>query len=135
MSGKPTRRAALTGALTGALTIAATAALTPARSFAVTSGTGAAPAVPPVNPAALRAAIAGLPDAEASGALVRVTGSAGSFSGVLQLAAGSRIGLDDSVQRHLPGLLPADHPAITVRRLPLRPAPARTAPAASAAPA
>lgn len=48
-------------------------------------------ALPPLDPAALRAAIAGLPDAEASGALVRVRGSAGEWegtSGVADLRSG-----------------------------------------------
>jgi D-alanyl-D-alanine carboxypeptidase len=42
----------------------------------------AATSLPPPNDAALRAAISGLPNREASGALVRITGSAGSWSGV-----------------------------------------------------
>ncbi|SCG19374.1 D-alanyl-D-alanine carboxypeptidase [Micromonospora echinofusca] len=36
---------------------------------------------------------------------------------VLQLVAEGRIGLADPVQRHLPGLLPADYPTVTVRQL------------------
>ncbi|MBM0256215.1 serine hydrolase [Micromonospora sp. 4G55] len=36
---------------------------------------------------------------------------------VLQLAAEGRIDLADPVQRHLPGLLPADYPTVTVRQL------------------
>ncbi|WP_229068466.1 serine hydrolase [Actinoplanes sp. DH11] len=36
---------------------------------------------------------------------------------VLQLAAERRLSLDDTVQRHLPGLLPADYPDVTVRQL------------------
>jgi D-alanyl-D-alanine carboxypeptidase len=43
---------------------------------------GAATPVPPPNDAALRAAISGLPSQEATGALVRITGSAGAWSGV-----------------------------------------------------
>ncbi|MBQ1070355.1 MULTISPECIES: serine hydrolase domain-containing protein [Micromonospora] len=35
----------------------------------------------------------------------------------LQLAAEGRLDLDDTVQRHLPGLLPADYPPVTVRQL------------------
>ncbi|MFI5934287.1 serine hydrolase domain-containing protein [Actinoplanes sp. NPDC051494] len=41
----------------------------------------APPPVPPLRPAALRAALAGLPDTEASAALVQVRGAAGSWSG------------------------------------------------------
>ncbi|MEU2664023.1 serine hydrolase domain-containing protein [Micromonospora sp. NPDC007220] len=36
---------------------------------------------------------------------------------VLQLVAEGRIDLADPVQRHLPGLLPADYPTVTVRQL------------------
>ncbi|MEU8044993.1 serine hydrolase domain-containing protein [Micromonospora echinofusca] len=36
---------------------------------------------------------------------------------VLQLVAEGRIDLTDPVQRHLPGLLPADYPTVTVRQL------------------
>lgn len=43
---------------------------------------GAATPVPPPNDAALRAAISGLPNPETTGALVRITGSAGTWSGV-----------------------------------------------------
>ncbi|KJK53080.1 peptidase [Lentzea aerocolonigenes] len=43
---------------------------------------GAAPQLPPPNDAALRAAISGLPNQETTGALVRITGSAGAWSGV-----------------------------------------------------
>jgi D-alanyl-D-alanine carboxypeptidase len=39
------------------------------------------PALPPLSPAALASAIAGLPDGEASGALVQVRGAAGGWSG------------------------------------------------------
>src|SRR5688572_12256568 len=42
---------------------------------------GAATPMPPPNDAALRAAISGLPSQEATGALVRITGSAGAWSG------------------------------------------------------
>jgi D-alanyl-D-alanine carboxypeptidase len=41
----------------------------------------AAPVIPPPNDTALKAAIAGLPDQETTGALVRITGSAGEWSG------------------------------------------------------
>jgi len=97
----------------------------------------------------MRGAIAGLPDHETTGALVRITGSAGEWSGtsgvsdlrteapvrpdgyfrigsttkvytavmVLQLAQEHRIGLDQPVQRYLPGLLPADYPPVPVYTL------------------
>src|SRR5262245_4669399 len=38
--------------------------------------------LPPMNPASLAGAIAGLPDGEATGALVQVRGAAGAWSGV-----------------------------------------------------
>lgn len=41
----------------------------------------AAPVIPPPNDSALRAAISGLPNHETTGALVRITGSAGAWSG------------------------------------------------------
>lgn len=43
---------------------------------------GAATQVPPPNDTALRAAISGLPNRETTGALVRITGSAGAWSGI-----------------------------------------------------
>lgn len=46
----------------------------------------AATTVPPLNPQALAAAIAGLPDDEASGALVQVRGSAGEWTGTSGIA-------------------------------------------------
>src|SRR5687767_13873327 len=53
---------------------------------AVAVGVSAVPAaaasLPPPNDTALRAAISGLPDRETTGALVRITGSAGAWSGV-----------------------------------------------------
>ncbi|WP_433389107.1 serine hydrolase domain-containing protein [Micromonospora sp. KLBMP9576] len=102
-----------------------------------------------LDPGPLRQAIAGLPDADATSAQVRVTTLDGCWTGVtgvrdlrsqapvpqharfrvgsitkvftavlvLQLAAEGRLGLADPVQRHLPGLLPADYPPVTVRQL------------------
>lgn len=46
----------------------------------------AAPALPPLDPAKLAAAIAGLPNGEASGALVRIRGRAGAWSGTSGIA-------------------------------------------------
>jgi D-alanyl-D-alanine carboxypeptidase len=57
----------------------------------------AAAALPPPNDAALKAAIAGLPSPEVSGALVRITGSAGSWSGtsgVSDLGTGAPVNPD-----------------------------------------
>jgi D-alanyl-D-alanine carboxypeptidase len=111
--------------------------------------TAAASTLPPLDPALLRQAIAGLPNDAITGAQVTVSGSAGAWAGrngvadlktgasvpfdgryriasitkvftadlVLQLAAEHRLGLDQTVQRLLPGELPADYPPITVRQL------------------
>ncbi|MFH8984094.1 serine hydrolase domain-containing protein [Streptomyces varsoviensis] len=103
----------------------------------------------PPDAAALKAAIAGLPDADSTAALVRVGGGDGSWHGaagerdrrthaaavgderfrvgsvtktftaavVLQLVHEGRLSLDGTVQRYLPGLLPASYPDITVAQL------------------
>lgn len=67
-------------------TLLLTAAVTPAALAEPTSYSGsAAPSkntLPPMNPASLAGAIAGLPNAQATGALVQVRGSAGAWSGV-----------------------------------------------------
>ena len=47
----------------------------------------AAPALPALDPEKLSAAIARLPDAEASGALVRVCGRAGTWSGAAGISS------------------------------------------------
>lgn len=60
-----------------AIVAVATAA---AAAFAAMPAT-AATALPPPNDAALKAAIAGLPNRETTGALVRITGSAGDWAG------------------------------------------------------
>ncbi|GAA4410663.1 serine hydrolase domain-containing protein [Actinokineospora soli] len=55
------------------------------------------PSVPPLDPAAMRAAIAGLPDADHSGALVRVRGTAGCWdgaSGVADVRSGRAVPLN-----------------------------------------
>ncbi|MEW2505432.1 MULTISPECIES: serine hydrolase domain-containing protein [unclassified Amycolatopsis] len=63
-----------------------TAAVTPAALAEPTSYSGSAVpsknTLPPMNPASLAGAIAGLPNAQATGALVQVRGSAGAWSGV-----------------------------------------------------
>jgi len=104
-------------------------------------------AFPPLNPAALQAAIQTQPTDDAAGAIVRVgepgqlwqgattdsvTGRAippnahfhiGSISKVfettviLQLAAEHRIDLDQTVQHYMPGLLPCTFDPITIREL------------------
>ncbi|MFD7981877.1 serine hydrolase domain-containing protein [Kitasatospora indigofera] len=91
---------------------------------------------------ALARTIADLPDEGITGALVRAGGRGGRWSAaagdgvdpdgrfrigsiskvftatvVLQLAAERRLALDAPVQRYLPGLLPADLPAVTVGQL------------------
>ncbi|MFI1203898.1 serine hydrolase domain-containing protein [Streptomyces sp. NPDC020883] len=105
--------------------------------------------LPPLDTEALRAAIGDLAHPEATGAQLRVSGSAGRWYGtagvadrasgrpirehdafrigsitkvfvatvILQLAAEHRLVLDAPVQRHLPGLLPAAFPAISVTQL------------------
>ncbi|MDV9188602.1 serine hydrolase domain-containing protein [Streptomyces sp. SR27] len=96
-----------------------------------------------VDPAALRDALAGLPDASVRGAMARVTGREGRWRGTagewtapvdeefavgsvtklftaataLQLVGEGRLSLDDTVQELLPGLLPAAYEPITVGQL------------------
>ncbi|MFD4657334.1 serine hydrolase domain-containing protein [Kitasatospora sp. NPDC058444] len=130
-----TRWAALAaaGALAAALTVGVG---TPALAAAPAVGTSSAAAsqhpsaLPPVDPAAIRAALARRPAADVSAAFVRVTGSTGRFEGtsaeggtavdprgrfrigsiskvftatvVLQLAAEGRIDLDADVRQYLP---------------------------------
>ncbi|MDH6132480.1 D-alanyl-D-alanine carboxypeptidase [Kitasatospora sp. MAA4] len=126
-----------TTAATGTQAFAADAAASPA----------AAALFPPLDPAALQAAIQTRPTDGASGAIARIgepgqlwTGSTvdsqtgrpipdnahfhiGSISKtfetavVLQLAAEGTIDLDQTVQNYLPGLLPANFEPITVREL------------------
>ncbi|MGQ4385514.1 serine hydrolase domain-containing protein [Streptomyces sp. SAS_270] len=92
---------------------------------------------------ALRASLAGLPDENVTGGLIRMSGSDGRWTGtagpsvpspdahfrigsitkiftstvVLQLAAEHRLSLDDTVQQWLPGLLPTGYHPIAVRQL------------------
>ncbi|MFI9272851.1 serine hydrolase domain-containing protein [Kitasatospora sp. NPDC052896] len=125
----------------GALVVALTAG--------AATGARAAGPLPPPNAQALRASIAGLPNAQLTSAVVLVDGADGRWSGtsgsgdlatgrpvaadgrfrigsiskvftatvVLQLAAEHRLDLDGTVQRYLPGTLPASYPPITVRQL------------------
>ncbi|MFB7371532.1 serine hydrolase domain-containing protein [Streptomyces sp. NPDC056222] len=143
--------AALVGVL--AATVPATAATPGSR-----TGASAAPlatisvATPPdahgalsgtVDRAALRAALAGLPDEYVRGAMVKVSGRDGRWTGTagewtapadapfaigsvtklftsamaLQLVGEGRLSLDDTVQELLPGLLPASYSPITVGQL------------------
>ncbi|WP_460406891.1 serine hydrolase domain-containing protein [Actinophytocola sediminis] len=57
-----------------------------AAAVVVASPAAAAAALPPPNDAALTAAISGLPNQETTGALVRITGSAGDWSGTAGVA-------------------------------------------------
>ncbi|MFD8785931.1 serine hydrolase domain-containing protein [Kitasatospora sp. NPDC059599] len=106
----------------------------------------ASPASPAVRPGPLdRQSLARTLDtlpADITGALVRVDGPGARWRGtsggdvpadarfrigsiskvftstvMLQLAAEGEVDLDGTVQRYLPGLLPADYPAVTVRQL------------------
>ncbi|MFI9328298.1 serine hydrolase domain-containing protein [Kitasatospora sp. NPDC052868] len=135
-------------AVSGALLAAVAAGVaTPALAADRTpGGSGAAAAAlrlaGPVDRAALAKTLADLPSEQVTGALVRVDGRGGGWSGtagegvpadarfrigsiskvftatvVLQLAAERRLDLDGTVQHHLPGLLPADYPPITVGQL------------------
>ncbi|MEU7181956.1 serine hydrolase domain-containing protein [Streptomyces celluloflavus] len=153
-SSSVSRRAVVGAALSGAV-VAATAG--PARAASAVSGVSgaparvkaAAPALPPLDAAALRAAISDLAHPELTAAQLRVTGSAGRWYGtagvadrasgrpvrasdtfrigsitkvfvatvVLQLVAEGRLALDATIQGLLPGLLPAEFPAITVTQL------------------
>lgn len=61
---------------TAAVTIVAAVAV------GISAVPAAATSLPPPNDTALRAAISGLPDRETTGALVRITGSAGAWAGV-----------------------------------------------------
>lgn len=92
---------------------------------------------------ALRAALAGLPDENVTGGLIRMSGTDGRWTGaagpsvptadahfrigsvtkiftstvLLQLAAEGRLALDDTVQELMPGLLPAGYFPVTVGQL------------------
>ncbi|MEV7024751.1 serine hydrolase domain-containing protein [Kitasatospora sp. NPDC093558] len=138
------RRAAALGLACSVLTGVTVAS--GAQAFA-DGGPGTTTAFPPLNPAALEAAIQAQPGDGAAGAVVRVgepgqlwkgstvdaeTGRkipenahfhAGSISKVfqsvviLQLAAEGRLDLDQTVQHYMPGLLPEKFDPITVREL------------------
>ncbi|MFI8827501.1 serine hydrolase domain-containing protein [Streptomyces sp. NPDC053431] len=112
-------------------------------SAAAPGASAVAPAAGRVDPAALREALSGLPDDHVRGAMVRVTGRDGQWSGtagewtgsadsafatgsvtklftsavVLQLVGEGRLSLDDTVQGLLPGLLPESYAPITVGQL------------------
>lgn len=142
------RRTAALGPAGAAVVAAGTATLAPAVAAAPA---GPAPATatvrPPLDPAALRAALRIRPGDQAAGAIARIAepgqlwhGSSGdtvtgkhvpvnahvhigsiskTFEAtvVLQLAAERRISLDGTVQQYLPGLLPSTFAPITVRQL------------------
>lgn len=125
----------------GTLPAAASAAERPAAAAAPVTGTPHANR--PLDRAALQASLDGLPDVAVSGALARVSGRDGRWSGAagptvpsadanfrigsitkvftstvtLQLVAEGRLGLDTPVQQVLPGTLPADWAPITIGQL------------------
>ncbi|MGA4864634.1 serine hydrolase domain-containing protein [Streptomyces lavendulocolor] len=145
-----TRRVAA-GALLAAVTatvaapVAGAAAVPPAPA-GVASAPAAGPAAPrpdALRPGALREAIAGLPERHVSGALVRVSGRDGRWTGTagpsvpgadahfrigsvtklftsavaLQLVGEGRMGVDDTVGEMAPGLLPEGYEGITLGQL------------------
>ncbi|MFJ9946707.1 serine hydrolase domain-containing protein [Kitasatospora sp. NPDC091207] len=135
-------------AVSGALLVAGVAAATTPALAADRPAGGAGSAAAAVRQAgppdgeALARTLADLPNEGITGALVRVGGRGGQWSGtagagvpadarfrigsiskvftatvVLQLAAERRIDLDGTVQQYLPGLLPASYPPVTVGQL------------------
>jgi D-alanyl-D-alanine carboxypeptidase len=74
-------RRTVTAVLAAALAVTVPTAAAAAPRAAATIRPVAGSALPPLSPDALAAAIAGLPDDEASGALVQIRGSGGSWSG------------------------------------------------------
>ncbi|MFD0145742.1 MULTISPECIES: serine hydrolase domain-containing protein [unclassified Streptomyces] len=138
-------------ALVGVFGAAVPAVAAPAAVRAPVSGAGAPVSVPAhvaahghgrIDQGALRDALAGLPDDHVRGAMVRVVGRDGRWTGTagawtsadapyaigsvtklytgaltLQLVGEGRLSLDDTVQEHLPGLLPASYAPITVGQL------------------
>ncbi|GGV03514.1 peptidase [Kitasatospora herbaricolor] len=142
-SAHRTRWTTLAAAATLVAAVAAGAG-TPALAAGPAATGPSAATAPPARPdrGALARTIADLPDEGITGALVRAGGRGGQWSGtagdgvdpdgrfrigsiskvftatvVLQLAAERRLALDAPVQRYLPGLLPADRPAVTVGQL------------------
>ncbi|MFE2555390.1 serine hydrolase domain-containing protein [Streptomyces sp. NPDC059352] len=128
--------------VTGAA-IAPAGASAPAEAPAAVGAPAVVAPVGHVDAAALRAALAGLPDDYVRGAMVRVTGREGRWRGTagewtgpvdaefaagsvtklftaaiaLQLVGEGRLSLDDTVQELLPGLLPTSYEPITVGQL------------------
>ncbi|MER5886213.1 serine hydrolase domain-containing protein [Streptomyces sp. NPDC001941] len=99
----------LTGACALLGTLVAGAAIPATGAFAASPGVRQSPAavsaatgrLPVLDPAALRASIAGLPDGDVTGALLRVTGSAGAWtgtSGVGDLTTGAPVPADGHVR-------------------------------------
>ncbi|GLY70922.1 serine hydrolase domain-containing protein [Amycolatopsis taiwanensis] len=128
--------------LTAALAVGTAAPAIAAAPGAGVSSSAHGTALPPLDPAAIRQALANRPTADVSGAFVQVTGSAGHFTGasgpginpdgrfrigsvskvftatvMLQLAAEGKVDLNGSVQHYLPGVLPAEFPPIQVGQL------------------
>ncbi|MFG2643212.1 serine hydrolase domain-containing protein [Streptomyces sp. NPDC048370] len=119
------------------------AASVPAAAATPTWTQAVAPATGQIDTAALRAALAGLPEPSVRGAMVRIGGRDGRWTGTagewtapvegqfavgsvtkvftaavaLQLVGEGRLSLDDPVQDLLPGLLPSSYAPITVGQL------------------
>ncbi|MFC3573333.1 serine hydrolase domain-containing protein [Streptomyces yaanensis] len=143
-------RTALVAAI--ALAVAAGPVAVPAMAHTAPTAsarTASASSLAGLDIAALQRTIADLPADDATSAVIRVSGRAGSWRGaagvrdvasgqpvladgrfragsttkvftaavVLQLVAEHRVALNRPVQHYLPGLLPADYPAITVAQL------------------
>ncbi|WP_205789346.1 serine hydrolase [Micromonospora sp. HM134] len=140
-------RAVLVATTLGALLAVAAPVPSPASAGDRRGAAGCRPGT--LDPTPVRQAIAGLPDADATSAQIRITTPDGCWTGstgvrdlrgqtpvppharfrvgsvtkaftaaiVLQLVAEGRIDLDATVQRLLPGLLPADYPPVSVRQL------------------
>ncbi|MFE0648992.1 serine hydrolase domain-containing protein [Streptomyces sp. NPDC059534] len=137
------RRARWSATATAAVLVAAVAGIAPAAASAPAGAPAAVAREGHVDAAALREALAGLPDAYVRGAMVRVTGREGHWRGTagewtapadaefaigsitklftaamaLQLVGEDRLALDDTVQELLPGLLPASYEPISVGQL------------------
>ena len=131
------RQVAMTAATLGVLA----ATIAPAPVFAQPATAQPSAAVPPLDPELLHRAIAPVPNATVTSAQVKVSGSAGRWSGssgrvpadgryriasvtkaftavlALQLVADRRLDLNQTVQHYLPGALPGAYPPITVGQL------------------
>jgi len=143
-SGLRSRGWTTTAGITGiVLALAMTGALPAAANAPDRQRTEATRTHEPLDVPALKAALSGLPDANVSGALMRISGRDGRWTGisgtsvpspdahfrigsitkiftstvVLQLTGEGRLSLDDTVQKLMPGLLPPSYSPITVGQL------------------